>query len=183
MHYDKQGRRKYLTARERSAFIQTAATFTPEVETLCLTLIFTGARLSEALALTPSRVDHEVGLVSIKTLKQRKKDVSRQLLLPPALLLRLRSAHESVQPGEPLWWFGRTTAWNRVKTVMLAAGIDPIRCTARVLRHTFCVYGLHVAKIPPFTMMELMGHAKIETTLRYSEIVGEEARELFERMW
>ena len=55
--YDPQGHRLYLTGSERAAF-RTAAEAAPrEVRTYCWTLLYTGCRPSEALALTADRVD------------------------------------------------------------------------------------------------------------------------------
>jgi integrase len=55
--YDPHGHRLYLTGSERAAF-RTAAEAAPrEVRTYCWTLLYTGCRPSEALALTADRVD------------------------------------------------------------------------------------------------------------------------------
>ena len=52
-----EGARKYLTAGERTAFLQTANVADRQVRTFCITLAYAGCRLSEALALTAGRVD------------------------------------------------------------------------------------------------------------------------------
>jgi hypothetical protein len=49
--YDPQGRRLYLTAEERKAFLNAARDAPREVRTFCLVLHDTGCRISEALAL------------------------------------------------------------------------------------------------------------------------------------
>ena len=51
------GARKYLTAGERDAFLRAAEQADRSVRTLCMTLAYSGCRLSEALALTADRVD------------------------------------------------------------------------------------------------------------------------------
>src|SRR5688572_14408374 len=53
--YDSQGRRLYLTADERRAFIGSAATADRPVRTLCMVLHDTGCQISEALTL--ERID------------------------------------------------------------------------------------------------------------------------------
>ena len=59
--YDSQGHRLYLTGSERAAF-RTAAEAAPrEVRTYCWTLLYSGCRPSEALALTADRVDFQAG--------------------------------------------------------------------------------------------------------------------------
>ena len=55
--YDGRGSRKYLTPNERRAFAATALRMAPPILTFCLTLLYTGARVSEVLALTPERID------------------------------------------------------------------------------------------------------------------------------
>jgi integrase len=55
--HDAQGKRLYLTADERRAFIAAAAKAECPVRTFCAVLHDTGRRISEALALTPERID------------------------------------------------------------------------------------------------------------------------------
>jgi integrase len=55
--HDVRGKRLHLTAEERAAFLAAAATAARLVRTLCAVLHDTGCRISEALALTPERVD------------------------------------------------------------------------------------------------------------------------------
>ena len=83
------GNRKYLNAAERRRFIESAQQLPPKAQSFCLTLGFSGARVSEVLALTPASIDIESGAVSIVTLKRRKHGVVRQVPLPPDLLREL----------------------------------------------------------------------------------------------
>lgn len=55
--FDAHGKRLYLTAEERAAFIAAARKAAPEVRTLCTVLHDTGCRESELLEVTPERVD------------------------------------------------------------------------------------------------------------------------------
>ncbi len=69
------GQRKYLNSEELDRFIKAAsAQERAEVRTLCLVLVHTGARISEALALSVDRVDMGEGAIVFKTLKQRGKE-------------------------------------------------------------------------------------------------------------
>jgi hypothetical protein len=54
--YATEGARLYLTASERTAFLKAAERADREDRTLCMTLAYSGCRLSEALALTVDRV-------------------------------------------------------------------------------------------------------------------------------
>lgn len=183
MLFDQRGNRKYLTSRERSAFISAAASFDPKICTFCLTLAYTGARISEVLALTSDRVDSEGEVIIFSTLKRRRSGVYRAVPVPPMLIRRLRTVHGSNDSTEPLWTWSRTTAWTRVKEVMERAGIQGARAMPKALRHTFGVYGLTQAQVPLNMMQKWLGHAKIETTAIYANAVGKEERAIAARMW
>ena len=88
------GKRKYLTAEEQGRFIAAAnAHERAEVRTLCLTLAYTGCRISEALALTADRVDLSDKSITYQTLKQRCKVKYRSVPCPDALMDALELVH------------------------------------------------------------------------------------------
>ena len=75
--YDTQGHRLYLTGSERAAF-RTAAEAAPrEVRTYCWTLLYTGCRPSEALALTADRVDFQAAVLTFESKKKRRLGLYR----------------------------------------------------------------------------------------------------------
>ncbi len=76
--YDDQGNRLYLTSEERTAFLNAARKAPRQVRTFCAVLHFTGCRLSEALALTPRRIDLADGTVRFETLKTKPFRTSRK---------------------------------------------------------------------------------------------------------
>ena len=80
--YDTEGRRLYLNAEERVAFLAAAATVPPKTRLFAETLHYTGCRLSEALALTPDRVDLSEGRIILNSLKKRRDDVYRSVPVP-----------------------------------------------------------------------------------------------------
>ncbi len=135
--FDRGGVRKYLTARERLAFVYAASNESEAISTFCLTLAFTGARISEVLALTISRVDAADEAIVFETLKQRKKRVFRAVPIPGGLVPLLVS-YGAGKSGR-LWPWGRTTAWKTVKTVMREAGTAECLCKPKALRHAFAV--------------------------------------------
>src|SRR5712691_9154835 len=93
--YTAAGQRKYLTAAERARFLETAlACPCEELRTLCLTLAYTGCRISEALALTADRVEREAGFIAIRSLKKRKRTiVIREVPAPTTVLQALAQVH------------------------------------------------------------------------------------------
>lgn len=183
MLFDHNGSRKYLTPKERRAFIEACEACSPQVQTLCLTLAFTGCRISEALALTPARVDHDNGFIVFETLKRRRKAVFRAVPAPDFLLERLQVAHENTAAQDRLWPWCRTTAWKRIKEVMSLAGIPAARAMPKALRHAFGVLGTTEAKVSLNLMQKWLGHARIQTTAIYADAVGDEEREIAARLW
>jgi integrase len=135
--FDQRGNRKYLTARERLAFVYVASKGKEPISTFCLTMAFTGARISEVLALTASRIDAADEAIIFETLKQRKKKVFRAVPVPGGLV-PLLTTYGIGRPGR-LWPWGRTTAWKVVKAVMCKAGIPESICKPKALRHAFAV--------------------------------------------
>src|SRR2546425_1808656 len=118
--YTAAGQRKYLTPAERARFLETAlACPRAELRTLCLTLAYTGCRISEALALTADRVEREAGFIAIRSLKKRRRTiVIREVPAPAALLQALAEVHGLVDREDRLWPISRTLAWLLVKAIM-----------------------------------------------------------------
>ena len=189
MLYDQQGNRKYLTKTERQAFIDAARRAAPEIETFCLTLAYTGARISEVLALVPMRVDTSAHAIVIECLKKRRRGVFRAVPVPLDLLRRLNEVHDindlrcvPETGSQRIWPWSRTSAWTRVKTIMHAAGIVEGPAMPKALRHAFGVGGTQVG-VPLNLIQRWLGHADIQTTAIYTDVMGDEERGLAERMW
>lgn len=186
--YDLYGHRKYLTRAEVVAFLRSAKESPPEVETFCTTLAYTGARLSEALSITPAHIDFGNGVVAIETLKRRRRGVFRQIVVPTDLLSRMDAVHsikrraEDARAYEPLWGWGRTTAWLKVKDVMARASIAGPQASPKALRHSMAVTALQ-AGVPLHLVSRWLGHARLSTTAIYADVIGEEERDLASRFW
>lgn len=178
--FDHRGNRKYLIARERLAFVYAASKETEAISTFCLTLAFTGARISEVLALTASRIDAADEAVIFETLKQRRKQVFRAVPVPRALIPLLTVY--GVDKENRLWPWCRTNGWKVVKTVMRKAGIVESLCKPKALRHAFAVEAGQKG-IPLNIVQRWLGHARIETTAIYASAIGDEERNLARRAW
>jgi integrase/recombinase XerD len=181
--------RKYLNAAERARFIETARLAPPKAQSFCLTLGYSGARISEVLALTPAAIDLESGAVCILTLKRRRNDVVRQVPLPMDLLdeldhdFKLGDAQRDPELARKrMWCFSRTTAWRYVKGVMAAAGITGTPAMPKGLRHGFGVKAFQ-SNVPAHLVQRWLGHASLRTTGIYADVVGPEERAFAERMW
>ena len=184
--FDRGGVRKYLTARERVAFAHAACRQQENIATFCLTLAFTGARISEVLNLTRDRVDLANGAIVFESLKRRRRGLFRAIPVSARLLELLERVHEldrtDREPGERLWKWGRTTAWKHVKTVMHEAKIGRAQAMPKAARHAFGVDAVQNS-VALNIVQKWMGHARLETTAIYTDLLGDEERELARRSW
>lgn len=192
--YSSGGERKYLSSAEREWFFGALdVLMSPADRTYCEMIYWTGCRPSEALALTALQVDTDQALVIVRSAKKRGKLKDRHyrpLPVPEAFIDRLDQTHgiRTLQAqftggdAPRLWKMSRTTAWHRVRAVMDAAGIAGIRASAKGLLHG---YGVHAAiqNVPETRIMKWLGHASLETTGIYLDVVGPEDRAMAERMW
>lgn len=178
--FDQRGNRKYLIARERLAFVYAALKECDAISTFCLTMAFTGARISEVLALTTSRVDAADETIIFETLKQRRKQVFRAVPVPRGLV-PLLTMYGIGREGR-LWPWGRTNGWKVVKAVMRKVGVVESLCKPKALRHAFAVEAGQKG-IPLNIVQRWLGHARIETTAIYASAIGDEERNLARRAW
>ena len=187
--YDHEGNRKYLTVAERTAFLKAAGLMSQEVYTMCAVLAYSGARLSEVLALTPERIDTNARLVIIECLKKRRQGVFRAVPIPPELIMGLERVHgvaaarqDPSHARNRLWSCCRTTAWSHVKACMGKAGISGSQASPKGLRHAFAVAALQ-SGVPINFVKKWLGHARLSTTEIYTNAVGDEEQHIASRLW
>ena len=182
--YDPHGHRLYLTGSEREAFRKAAEKAPREVRTYCHTLLYTGCRPSEALALTADRVDFQTQAVTFESKKKRRPGVYRAVPVPATLLDALDLVHgiRDRKTKEKLWPWSRGTAYTRVIEVMERAGIAGPQATPKGLRHGFGVACIE-KQIPLHLVQRWLGHAQLTTTAIYANAVGEEERGIAARLW
>lgn len=188
---DQKGKRLYLTEDEREAFRKAALTADRPIRTFCETLLFTGCRISEALELTPQRVDFSAQTIIFRSLKKRGKTVFRAVPVPPDYLDTLNMVHgirEAQQKtrkehDQPIWNWSRSTAFRRTKEVMRAADLaEGPHLTPKGLRHSYGVHAITTG-VPLNMLQKWLGHAMMETTAIYADAVGEEQQTIAARMW
>ena len=179
--YDEGGARKYLCASELPRFLAAARRADAATCAFCCLLAYTGCRLSEALALTPARIDIETGRVVFRTLKRRRQ-VFRAVPVPGGLIGELCAVAKGRPRDARIWQWSRQTAWRRVKGVMGAAGIAGVQATPKGLRHGFGVANAE-ENVPMATTQKWLGHAYLETTAIYQQAVGREENAFARRLW
>jgi integrase/recombinase XerD len=184
--FDQTGNRKYLVARERLAFARAACAEGGKIGTFCLTLAFTGARISEVLALTAARIDKGNSAIVFESLKRRERGIFRAVPVPRSLIAMIENVHgigaRDHTTGERLWTWGRTTAWKRVKFVMRMANVSDALAMPKATRHAFGVDAVQNS-VALNIVQRWMGHARIETTAIYADVIGREERALARRTW
>jgi integrase len=153
-----------------------------------LTLAWTGARVSEVLALRAHCFQLEECRIAIRTLKRRRL-VVREVPVPQELMAEL-DRHFGLtglqrDPGlaeRRLWLFCRTTAWRFIGRAMKGTGIVGLAGCSRGLRHSFAVGALQ-SHVPLHLVQRWLGHARIGTTAIYANVSGAEEREFAARFW
>ena len=180
--FDRRGRRKYLNDRERQAFFRAVGKETDSGKmAFCLTLFYTGCRISEALHLTAGSIDHSGKCIVFETLKRRRGGIFRSVPIPDSLVSMLgRMASEG--DVSRIWQFSRTTAYRLVKSHMRRAGVSGGMASPKGLRHSFAVACIS-RNIPLTTVQKWLGHARLETTALYLGVSDEEERKLARRLW
>lgn len=187
--HDGRGARKYLNSAERRRFIAATRRLPHEARLFCLVLVWSGARISEVLALTPAAFDLDRGVVAITTLKRRRKGVVREIPLPPTLMRELTRAFclaerqwSAEDAGHRLWPWCRQTGWRLIKVAMSDAAVSGACAMPKGLRHGFAVAAFQ-ALIPPHLVQRWLGHSSLKTTAIYAEVMGQEELLFVTRLW
>jgi integrase/recombinase XerD len=181
--FDRNGNRKYVNRIEREAFGQLAK----KVQNLnrrafCLTVFYTGCRISEALHLKLSKIDFRDRSIVFETLKRRKKGIFRAVPAPSQLIELIGRISKGKRPDARIWRFSRTTAYREIKRVMVGAQIGGAMACPKGLRHGFGVACVS-RDVPLPTVKKWLGHARMETTAIYLDVSGDEEREFAARTW
>jgi site-specific recombinase XerD len=139
-----------------------------------------GLRVSEVVALKVSDIDSERLLLRIE---QGKGGKDRFAMLSPQLLELLRDWYRIARPA--VWLFpGRDpmlplTTRQLARAVEAAANMAEIkkRVTPHTLRHSFATHLLE-QKTDVRLIQVLLGHAKLETTMLYTQVAANVIREV-----
>jgi site-specific recombinase XerD len=186
--YTLHGDRKYLNAAERQRVLSAMAMLPRPWRLFGLTLAFTGARISEVLALSAESFQIENSVIAFRTLKRRRL-VVREVPVPPWLMVSLdkvfciavaqRSASRS---PKRVWTASRVTAWRWIKRATSYADVAGQKASPRGLRHAFGVGALQ-SGVPLHLIQRWMGHARLSTTAIYTNVCGPEEIAFARRFW
>lgn len=180
--------RKYLNGAERRRALAAMGRLPTDQALFALMLAWTGARISEVLALRRSSIQIESSVVAIQTLKRRAYKV-REVPIPRRLVRRINRHFRLAHPErcrskacDRLWPWSRTTGWRIIKHVMCLARVAGTYATARGLRHSFGI-GAIQAGVPLTLVQRWMGHARLSTTAIYLDVSGPEEIAFARQFW
>lgn len=190
--YAANGGRKYLNHAERGRALAAMENLEVDRALFALTLAWTGARVSEVLALTRNSFQIESGIVAIHTLK-RRRHVVREVPIPPELMQALdrrfkmsdvfgSSDDVTARLWPRLWPWSRVTAWRIIKDVMHRSRVEGRQACPRGLRHAFGIGALQ-AGVPLNLAQRWLGHSRIATTAIYAAACGPEELAFAGRFW
>jgi len=196
------GHRLYMDAREREQFlIMSNELLNLKHRIFCQALHWSGARVSELLALTGEKIDFQKSCITLRTIKKRKFTKKGELKAPsyrqipvPSYFLdsldlvfelraRKRRKEESLKfplwasENDPLKSMSRVTAWRAVKKVLGSVKPEPItgpQASPKGFRHGFSV-AMVIGGMDVHTLQRLLGHESASTTAIYLQILGQEA--------
>lgn len=175
------GQRKYLNMDERARFLAASQALNRTERLFCHVLFWSGARPSEALALTVDQVMAFEGVLVFRSLKKKDLLHHRQVPVPKELVEDLSKLNTPEFPSSMFPW-GRTWGWDIVKRTMMVAQISGPQACPRGLRHSFAVHAV-ASGVPLHLIQRWLGHARLETTAIYLQTLGPDERLIAQRMW
>ena len=163
-----------------------------QTQFLLNTLWHTGARISEALALTRAdlQLDHPYPYLSLPRAKVRgrpKKGAPKPRFIPLCDEAYLQQAHTYLasttgRAGDRIFPFHRQTAARRLDQVLQQLPSQPsVKVTLHTFRHSFAVNAvLHFVDVA--TLQAWLGHKRRETTEIYTRVLSAETTHLMARV-
>jgi len=145
------------------------------------TLLRTGARIDEALALRPADFNLSINTVSLVTLK-KKKPTTRVIPLHPelkdAVMGYFLDNHIDTKSQDLLFPMKRQAVDLYMKKMQKDLGM---RIHAHKFRHTFAVKAI-LSGTPLNVLQQWLGHSSIFTTSIYLDITGMDTSDFMKRM-
>ena len=182
----------FLNDQEVTHLLDTARDIGPHLTSLLIFLIYTGARLGEALTLEWSQVDFNREEIVLTSRKGRKKKLKyRTVPLHAKIIAELERVLPEARIGRVFRnSFGKPWAlrehnntgspvrkvWERIRN---EAGMPHVRI--HDLRHTFASR-LRMQGAPLETIAELLGHSSLDMTMRYAHVAPTHLRETIQTL-
>ena len=142
-----------------------------EFRALCNVMLWSGARVGEALMLTPLDIDFEVGVVALWT-EKRRRNVRRYVPLhrelQVELLELLLDRRMSRDEATPVIRMTRGLAMKYCQQLQQKLGWE---VRTHMFRHTFAIRAAR-AGVPLNVLQKWLGHSSIFNTSIYTDVGG-----------
>lgn len=175
---------KSLTRQQEQHFLQEINRVQdPRKRALGLVLYYTGARISEVLAIKQDHICDIHHFVAIKSLKLRNSPMAqpyRCIPIPSFLVELLLSL--PVMPDKRLFKMHRTTALRWLKPIFNECGFVGATATTRVFRHALDDRST-LNEIPDKAKLSWLGHTATTNRAHYGDRLGYEFAHLARRTW
>ncbi|MCD6226037.1 tyrosine-type recombinase/integrase [bacterium] len=164
----------YLTREEINLLVEEAKKRrNGERDALLISLLFqTGLRISEALSLTPSKIDLFEGKPIFRVIGKGKKP--RAVACPERLADKLRAfAYENkIEPDQRFFAINRQRAWQIIKETSRKAGLNK-NVWPHLLRHSDAIERLRQTGNPK-ALQHHLGHSSTSMVMRYLSTLTQE---------
>lgn len=144
-----------------------------ERDYLFILLLFqTGLRISEALSLTPAKIDQFEGKPVIDVIGKGKKP--RLVSCPESLANKLLAFayHKKLGSQDRFFSFNRIRGWQIIKEAAIKAGFEK-RVFPHLLRHSDAIERLRQTGNPK-ALQHHLGHSSISMVMRYLSTLTQE---------
>jgi len=167
----------YLEQEDIDELLETAKAYNFRDYLLLNFMWRTGARVSEAISVTPNDIELRRNVVNIRHAKGGKQ---RRALLDEKTIKQLLRyiKKEGIGKNEPIFGIHRTQVFNIIKKygAMIGVNIHP-----HTLRHSFAIFAIRSGvDIRRLSMM--LGHSSIAITQVYLQFNDDDLREAYEKM-
>ena len=171
---------KYLTADEVQRVLEGVRKH-PRDHLLINMLWQTGARISELLQARVRDIDFYTRTIRLVTLKRHAVGTRRTLPIQDSLKGDIGAyiAMKGLKKNDILFPFTRQTAYLIVRDAVTAIGIETSRAHPHVFRHSFAVHCI-LSGVPVVVLQQWLGHANIQNTLIYLQVLGRDTRHFFD---
>lgn len=160
----------WLWPEQAEAIFAEAEKLNPDFAALCITLCYTGMRLSEALGLTWNDVRLQDGFAYIA---DTKNDEPRAVFLPPVAVAAL--ANVQVQGGRVFRYVKGGHLYSLLKTASFKAGVDlPERSAFHIFRHTYATWMRRYANMDSRGLIGTGAWKDAKSVGRYTHVVVSE---------
>jgi len=145
------------------------------------TLLWTGARIDEALAIRPADIHLDINVIDLITLKRRRPKMRAIPLhrdLKDAIMSYFIEFHMDMRSQEKIFPMSRQAVDLYLKRMQRDLGL---KIHAHKFRHTFGVKAI-MNHVPLSVLQEWLGHSSIFTTSIYTQITGMDTSQFMENM-